>query len=101
MPNPLFKPPRHLVKEWPEVFEDLYMNTMPVAYLDSVRLDFTDGRVWEIDVRTELTKQSPDGIAEILLSTLQEYKDEIKKIDFKVDIEKLKKDILDSTKTIL
>ena len=43
MPNPLFKPPRHLVKEWPEVFEDLYMNTMPVAYLDSVRLDFTDG----------------------------------------------------------
>jgi hypothetical protein len=100
MPNPLFKPPRHLVKEWPEVFEDLYMNTMPVAYLDSVRLDFTDGRVWEIDVRSELTKQSPEGIAEILFSTLQEYKDEIKKIDFKVDIEKLKKDILDSTKTI-
>jgi hypothetical protein len=76
------------------------MNTMPVAYLDSVRLDFTDGRVWEIDVRTELTKQSPEGIAEILFSTLQEHKDEIKKIDFKVDIEKLKKDILDSTKTI-
>jgi hypothetical protein len=101
MPNPLFKPPRHLVKEWPEVFEDLYMNTMPVAYLDTVRLDFTDGRVWEIDVKDELKKQSPDGIADILITTLQEYKDEIKKIDFKVDIEKLKKDIEDSTKTIL
>lgn len=101
MPNPLFKPPRHLVKEWPEVFEDLYMNTMPVAYLETVRLDFTDGRVWEIDVKTELKKQSADGIADILITTLQEYKDEIKKIDFKVDIEKLKKDIEDSTKTIL
>lgn len=101
MPNPLFKPPRHLVKEWPEVFEDLYMNTMPVAYLDTVRLDFIDGRVWEIDVKAELTKQSADGIADILITTLQEYKDEIKKIDFKVDIEKLKKDIEDSTKTIL
>jgi hypothetical protein len=100
MHNPLFKPPRHLVKEWPEVFEDLYMNTMPVAYLDSVRLDFTDGRVWEIDVKNELTKQTADGIADVLISTLQEYKDEIKKIDFKVDVERLKKDIRDSSKNI-
>lgn len=100
MPNPLFKPPRHLVKEWPEVFEDLYMNTMPVAYLETVRLDFVDGRVWEIDVKTELTKQTPDGIADILIATLQEYKEEIKKIDFKVDVDRLKKDIKDSSKNI-
>ncbi len=100
MPNPLFKPPRHLVKEWPEVFEDLYMNTMPVAYLETVRLDFVDGRVWEIDVKTELTKQTPDGIADILIATLQEYKEEIKKIDFKVDVARLKKDIRDSSKNI-
>ena len=88
------------MKEWPEVFEDLYMNTMPVAYLDSVRLDFTDGRVWEIDVKNELTKQTSENIADVLLNTLQEYKDEIKKIDFKVDIDRLKKDIVDSTKGI-
>ena len=97
MPNPLFKPPRHLVKEWPEVFEDLYMNTMPVAYLDSVRLDFTDGRVWEIDVKNELTKQTSENIADVLLNTLQEYKDEIKKIDFKVDVIRLKNDIASET----
>jgi hypothetical protein len=100
MPNPLFRPPRHLVKEWPEVFEDLYMNTMPVAYLERIHLEFADGRVWEIDVKTELIKQTPEGIAEILADTLQEYKDEIKKIDFKVDIEKLKNDIVSSTKDI-
>jgi hypothetical protein len=88
------------VKEWPEVFEDLYMNTMPVAYLDSVRLEFTDGRVWEIDVKNELTKQTADGIADVLINTLQEYKDEIKKIDFKVDVDRLKKDIKDSSKSI-
>ena len=85
------------MKEWPEVFEDLYMNTMPVAYLDSVRLDFIDGRVWEIDVKNELTKQTADGIADILLNTLQEYKDEIKKIDFKVDVTRLKNDIASET----
>lgn len=100
MPNPLFRPPRHLVKEWPEVFEDLYMNTMPVAYLDNIHLEFIDGRVWEIDIKVELTKNNPESIADILLHTLQEYKDEIKKIDFKVDIEKLKKDITGSSKNI-
>lgn len=100
MPNPLFKPPRHLVKEWPEVFEDLYMNTMPVGYLETVRLDFVDGRIWEIDVKSELEKQTADGIADVLIATLQEYKDEIKKIDFKVDVERLKKDIKDSSKNI-
>jgi len=101
MPKPLFKPPRHLVKEWPEVFEDLYMNTMPVAYLDLVHLEFEDGRIWEINVRAELEKSDADSIAGILLSTLQEYKNEIKKIDFKVDVKRLKKDIGNSTKDLL
>jgi hypothetical protein len=76
------------------------MNTMPVAYLDLVHLEFKDGRVWEIDVHTELEKQRPEDIADILLNTLQEYKNEITKIDFKVDVERLKKDITDSSKNI-
>lgn len=101
MPNPLFRPPRHLVKEWPEVFEDLYMNTMPVAYLEIIHLEFANGRVWEIDIQAQLKESDPDSIADKLIQTLSEYKEEITKIDFKVDIERLKKDISDSTKTIL
>jgi hypothetical protein len=101
MPNPLFRPPRHLIKEWPEVFEDLYMNTMPVAYLDNIHLEFVNGRVWEIDIGEQLKKSNAEDIAERLLNTLQEYKDEIKKIDFKVNIDRLKADIMDSTKNML
>ncbi len=101
MPNPLFRPPRHLVKEWPEVFEDLYMNTMPVAYLDLVHIEFKDGRIWEINVKDEIEKINPDSVADVLLNTLQEYKDEITKLDFKINIERLKKDIQDSTNTLL
>ena len=101
MPNPLFKPPRHLVKEWPEVFEDLYMNTMPVAYLDYVHLEFDDGRIWEINIRDQLAEKTSEEIADVLLNTMTEYKDGITKLDFKVNIEKLKKDILDQSKSIL
>jgi hypothetical protein len=100
MPNPLFKPPRHLVKEWPEVFEDLYMNTMPVSYIDFINLEFQDGRIWQIDIKQQLAEDEPDSVAERLMFTLTEYKNTITKIDFKIDIDRLKKDIKDSTKDI-
>jgi uncharacterized protein (DUF2461 family) len=100
MPNPLFKPPRHLVKEWPEVFEDLYMNTMPIAYLETVHLEFANGRVWQVDIKDQLKELTVSDVATRLLDTLQEYKDEITKLDFKVDVVRLKKDISNSTKDI-
>jgi gas vesicle protein len=101
MPNPLFRPPRHLVKEWPEVFEDLYMNTMPLAYLESIHLEFVDGRVWRIDIKSKDSDSNLESMANHLMDTLEEYKEDILKIDFKINIEKLKKDIKDSSKTIL
>lgn len=101
MPNPLFKPPRHLIKEWPEVFEDLYMNTMPVAYLEFIYITFGDGRVWEIDIKSQLVDSDYDAVAEKLADLMYEYKQEISKIDFKIDISKLKEDIISETKKIL
>lgn len=100
MPNPLFRPPRHLVKEWPEVFEDLYMNTMPVAYLDTLVIEFVDGRIWEINVSDQLDKSDPNQVTDQLLNTMQEFKHDITKIDFKINIDKLKSDIEHSTKDL-
>lgn len=101
MPNPLFRPPRHLVKEWPEVFEDLYMNTMPVVYVDLVNLEFSNGRIWQINVKEQLVHLEPDSVAKKLLDIFNEYQSEISKIDFKVDITRLKLDIQNSTKKML
>jgi hypothetical protein len=101
MPKPLFRPPKHLVQEWPEVFEDLYMNTMPVHYIEVVRLEFQNGRVWEINVAEQLNTSASDIIANRLLETFAEYKDDIKKIDFKINIVKLKDDIQSHSNNIL
>lgn len=101
MPKPLFKPPKHLVQEWPEVFEDLYMNTMPVHYLETVRLEFQNGRVWEINVQEQLNMSASEIIANRLIETFAEYKDDIKKIDFKINIMKLKDDIQSQSNNIL
>ena len=101
MPKHLFRPPSHLIKEWPEVFEDMYMNTMPVAYLKSVRLEFNNGRIWEIDIQEQLDNTTNDIVAEKLLDTFQEYRDDITKVDFSIDIQRLKQDITDKTNKLL
>ena len=100
MPKRLFRPPEHLIKQWPEVFEDMYMNTMPLFYLNSVQIKFKDGRVWEIDVKTQLVEQDPDLVADKILDIFDEYGNEIENIDFDVDTEKLKQDISSQTKDI-
>lgn len=73
---------------------------MPVAYLTVLRLEFNNGRIWEINVQDQLKNSEPHKIAEKLLNTFQEYKEDIKKIDFQLDIEKLKDDITESSKNI-
>lgn len=90
-----------MVQEWPEVFDDLYMNTMPVAYLILLRLEFINGRIWEINVQEQLSDAAPEEIAERLLNIFQEYRNDIKKIDFQMDIERLKNDIQESSKNLL
>jgi hypothetical protein len=101
MPKPLYKLPRHFVKEWPEIFEDLYVNTMPVYYIEFVRLEFKNGRVWEINVKDQLLDSHAQIISDRLVETFHEYRDDITKIDFRFDIARLKKDISDSTSKIL
>lgn len=100
MSKALFRPPRHLVKEWPEVFEDLYMNTMPVAYLDLVIIEFDDGKVWQIDISAQLLETDADSVCNKLLDIMQEYKESIVKMDFKINVDKLKKDIKEETSKI-
>lgn len=74
---------------------------MPVAYVKSLRLEFKSGRIWEIDVMEQLEDLSSDALADRILETFNEYRNEITKVDFSIDIEKLKNDIKNQTKDLL
>ena len=76
------------------------MNTMPVHYLESIRLEFGNGRIWEIDIQEQLGNATNDIVAEKLLDTFQEYREDITKVDFSIDIQRLKQDITDKTKKL-
>lgn len=101
MPKRQFKLPEHLVQKWPEALEDLEMNTMPLAYLELIKLEFTDGRIWHISITDLLKEQAADDVVEHLLNIIEGNEGEIKKIDFDIDIDKLKLDIDQGTKRIL
>ena len=100
MPKTFFRPPAHIVKDWPEVFEGMYMNTMPIAYLNLIKLEFKDGRIWEIAIQELVNKSSISEVSENLIQTITEYKNEILKVDFDLDVDRLKSDVKNETKKI-
>lgn len=101
MPKKFFRPPKHLIKQWPEVFEDLYIDTMPLAYLNLLKIEFSDGRLWHIQVGEMLKSNSPDDVMDQLLNIIEHNEDGILNIDFDIDVDKMRKDIAIETKKIL
>ena len=99
MSNSFYRPPDQLIKEWPEVFEDLYMNTMPVMYLQSIQLEFISGMVWEIDVKEQVKQGDPVTVADILTETLKNCRDQLERVTYQFDTKRFKKDIKKLTKT--
>jgi len=73
VPKKYFKPPKDVIKEWPEVFEEIYMSSMPIKYIHGVELTFQDGRVWEIDVPEQLDLVDEDDILERLSGGNRNY----------------------------
>jgi len=68
---------------------------------ETADIKFEDGRVWEINVAELVEEIGSDALSTKLLDTFKEYHEEIKGVDFDIDISKLKTDIKKSTKTIL
>lgn len=101
MPNRYLKLPDNLINEWPEVFSDLQVKTLPVEYLEKLKIEFYDGRVWEISIKSHVNEIDAQEFVKRLIGTLSEYSEEIKKIDFLLDTDQLKSDVENRTKKLL
>lgn len=97
MPNGK-KLPQEVINHWPEVFKDVTVQSVPIEYLRSIRITFSDGKIWEID-----PARNPQGldIDKALEELFNEYEDSIKSVDFKVDTVKVKEDIMKRTQLFL
>lgn len=92
------KLPPEVVDHWPEVFKDVEIEVLPVEYLHSVRVTFTDGKIWDIDLKAE---NETIDVQNALSELVEEYEDAIVSVDFRLDTEKVKKDITSRTRSFM
>lgn len=96
---PKNKLPKQVIDVWPEVLEDVDVKAVPIEYLHSIRVQFADGKIWEIDVQA--SKDKDFDIEEALEELFEEYEDDISSVDFRVDTERVKSDIQARTASFL
>ena len=97
--KPNKKLPKEVISHWPEVFDDVEINAVPLEYLDSVRVQFNDGKIWDIDINT--SKNKVEDLEKSLDDLFEQYQDHIKTVDFRLNTEKVKRDITTRTKKFL
>jgi len=92
------KLPKDIIDHWPEVLKDITIETVPLEYLESIRITFVDGKIWEID-----TNKNPAEIdlEEAIEDLMEEYEDSIINVDFRLNTAKVKKDITERTRRFL
>lgn len=93
--------PKEVIECWPEVFGEVTLNVLPLRYLHAVLINFKDGKTWEIKVTTKTKRDGWDAFQQSLTELYKAYEDRIDNIDFKLDSDRVKKDIERSTQKFL
>jgi hypothetical protein len=92
-----------IIDHWPEIFKDIEIKAVPIEYIKSINIHFTDGKIWEIDIdrRHTRSEEGSRALEDSLEDLFEEYEDVIDGVDFKLDTEKVKLDIQSRTKSFL
>jgi hypothetical protein len=93
--------PKDVIENWPEVFGEVQLNVLPLRYLNTVLVNFKDGKIWEIKITAKTKREGWDAFEQNLSELIKSYEDRIDNIDFKLDTDRVKKDIKRSTEKFL
>lgn len=93
--------PEEVIKHWPEVFGEVKLNVLPLRYLHAVLVNFKDGKTWEIKITTKTKRDGWNSFEKSLSELCKAYENRIENIDFKLDTERVKKDIEKETQRFL
>jgi len=91
---------KDVIAHWPEIFKDIDVHAVPIQYIDTINVTFTDGNTWviELDNKKGITEEEVEMSLEELFD---EYEDTIANVDFTLNTEKVKRDIQARTKRFL
>lgn len=88
---------QNLIDQWPEIFEEIDLTAIPISYLHSVLITFDDGDSWNIVLKKE-DKANSENFSNTLSELFNNYESKIKHVDFRLDTDKIKRDVIKTTK---
>jgi len=86
-----------MIDQWPEILGDVNLSAIPIFYLHSVVITFKDGNTWNVVLKKEHKESNGEKFTETLNELFQNYEQQIQHVDFRMDIDRLKKDITKTT----
>jgi hypothetical protein len=92
---------KDVVESWPEIFEEVSLKVVPIQYLCSVHVKFKDKRIWNIDIKPRTRNENWQTIEQNIQEIVNNYKKHIESIDFKLDTDKIKRDVTKQTNKFL
>ena len=93
--------PKDVVECWPEVFGEVKLHVLPLKYLHAVLINFKDGKTWEIKVTPKAKRDGWPEFEKTLSELCKTYERRIVDIDFKLDTDKIRKEIEKETQRFL
>lgn len=94
MPPDKTKLPKHVIDIWPDVFKDIDLKVVPLDYLHSIRVVFQDGKIWDIDIQNSKDENGRQvNVKKELEDIFRQYEKDISNVDFRLDTERVKRDI--------
>jgi hypothetical protein len=92
---------KDVIASWPEVFEEVYLKSIPIKYLRSLHVTFKDKRVWTINLNSATKHNDWANIEKNIFELVTNYKNQIISIDVKVDSDRVKRDVTKLTRKFL
>jgi hypothetical protein len=80
-------------QEWEDILEEIELTYLPIEYLKNIIVTFEDGTVWDIDVAGSQREQPIEDIEDSLDQLFSDYDDTIESVDFRLDIDRVKRDL--------
>ena len=80
-------------QEWEDILDEIELTYLPIEYLKNIIVTFDDGTTWDIDVSASKKEQTAEDIEDSLDELFSEYDDSIETVDFRLDLEKVKRDL--------
>jgi hypothetical protein len=93
--------PKDVVECWPEVFGEVKLNVLPLRYLHAVVITFKDGKIWEVKITKDDHTKGWSAFERSITELYKTYESRIDNVDFRLDTEKIRKDIEKITQRFL